>query len=55
MKNLPFPEGKKAEVPLLGDCFGMRKASRDRLSGKGKGAWLAGLGLFQLSWSSAGQ
>lgn len=35
-ENPPFPRRKGGRVPLLGDCFGMRKASRDRLLGKGE-------------------
>lgn len=45
----PFSRRKGGRVPLLGDCFGMRKASRDRLLGKGErglAGWVWPLSAF---------
>lgn len=45
----PFPRRKGGRVPLLDDCFGMRKASRDRLLGKGErglAGWVRPLSAF---------
>lgn len=55
-KTSLFPKGREAEAPPLGHfVLGWGKPARTGFWGREKGARLAGLGLFQLPWSSAGQ